>query len=134
MWWWCYPIPSEGWGREGTRCNVSPPQRGGAVPAPLSERWAEMARHCPEWPDHPYQCRVGARAKGVRPHPKHNLCCPAVGSFGQTLGNVWANLRYLPKSVKYLSKLALCLGEIKILYLLRDPRTCREVMGSVFYT
>jgi len=27
--------------------NVSPPQRGGAIPAPLSERWAEMARQLP---------------------------------------------------------------------------------------
>jgi len=27
--------------------NVSPPQRGGAFPAPLSERWAEMARQLP---------------------------------------------------------------------------------------
>jgi len=27
--------------------NVSPPQRGGAVPTPLSERWAEMARQLP---------------------------------------------------------------------------------------
>jgi len=27
--------------------NVSPPQRGGAVPAPLSERWAEMVRQLP---------------------------------------------------------------------------------------
>jgi len=32
-------------GQLGT--NVSPPQRGGAVPAPLSERWAEMARQLP---------------------------------------------------------------------------------------
>jgi len=31
--------------RGGTSAsNVSPPQRGGAVPAPLSVRWAEMAR------------------------------------------------------------------------------------------
>jgi len=27
--------------------NVSPPQRGGAVPAPLSERWVEMVRQLP---------------------------------------------------------------------------------------
>jgi len=33
------------WTRGQIYCtNVSPPQRGGAVPAPLSERWAEMAR------------------------------------------------------------------------------------------
>jgi len=31
----------------GDCTNVSPPQRGGAVPAPLSERWAEMARQLP---------------------------------------------------------------------------------------
>jgi len=38
-------------GAEGvpTSCcpKVSPPQCGGAVPAPLSERWAEMARQLP---------------------------------------------------------------------------------------
>jgi len=33
--------------------KVSPPQHGGAVPAPLSERWAEMARNYLEGPDHP---------------------------------------------------------------------------------
>jgi len=27
--------------------NVSPSQRGGAVPVPLSERWTEMARQLP---------------------------------------------------------------------------------------
>jgi len=99
--WWCYPTPSEGWGRGGTpqkpnsratpqglgqrlkmeelvpkmarrrgsdagqsrrrwvvSCrgytNVSPPQRGGAVPAPLFVRWAEMARQLPR----------GARSSG----------------------------------------------------------------------
>jgi len=33
--------------------NVSPPQRGGAVSALLSERWAEMARQLPRGPDNP---------------------------------------------------------------------------------
>jgi len=32
---------------------VSPPQRGGAVPAPLFEMWAEMARQLPRGPGHP---------------------------------------------------------------------------------
>jgi len=31
--WWCRP-----------RINVSPPHRGGAVPAPSYERWPELAR------------------------------------------------------------------------------------------
>jgi len=74
FYWWCYPTPSEGWGRGGTPrrpnsratpqgldqsskikngrwsskiTNVSPPQRGGVLPAPLSERWAEMVRQLP---------------------------------------------------------------------------------------
>jgi len=65
-WWWCYPTPSEGWGRGGTpktqqscyaprsgpEVNVSPPQCGGAVPALLSERWAEIARQLPVGPNH----------------------------------------------------------------------------------
>jgi len=29
------------------RTNVSPPQRGGVVPTPLSERWTEMAKQLP---------------------------------------------------------------------------------------
>jgi len=40
-----------------TYTNVSPPQRSGAVPAPLSERWAEMAR----------QLSRGARQSGRSP-------------------------------------------------------------------
>jgi len=42
--------------------NVSPLQRGGAVPAPLFERWAEMARQLPR----------GARPFG-RPQSSENL-------------------------------------------------------------
>jgi len=39
---------SKVWARGQKYCtNVSPPQRGGVVPAPLSERWAEIARQLP---------------------------------------------------------------------------------------
>jgi len=34
--------------------NVSLPQRGGAVPSPLFERWTEMADIYPEW--QPFSC------------------------------------------------------------------------------
>jgi len=37
----------------GDCTNVSPPQRGGAVLAPPSERWAKMARQLSRGPDHP---------------------------------------------------------------------------------
>jgi len=66
-WWWCYPTPFEGWGRGGTprkrnsratpqqsgHCtNVSPLQRGGAVP--LYPRGGPKCRdNYPEGPDHP---------------------------------------------------------------------------------
>jgi len=43
---------------QGGCANVSPPQRGGAVPTPLSGRWAEMAR----------QLLRGARQSGRPPN------------------------------------------------------------------
>jgi len=52
-------------GQSRRRCtNVSPPQRGGAVPAPLSESWAEMARQLPQ----------GARLSG-RPQSSGIIVC-----------------------------------------------------------
>jgi len=36
-----------------TCTNVSPPQCDGAIPIPLSEKWAEMARQLPRRPNHP---------------------------------------------------------------------------------
>jgi len=50
-WWWCYPTPFEDGGAEELR--ISPPQRDGAIPVPLTSDEPKWRGNFSEGSDHP---------------------------------------------------------------------------------
>jgi len=75
--------------------NVSPPQRGGAIPAPLSERWAEMARQLP---------------RGARPSGRPPVVCKGV----------WGQSPSVRRFFQFVNESNTFLGIFRITFLLKN--------------